>query len=248
LRGTKLIRSVILADLTSTATPALLASLSERLTAARGGEAVPEPLLNIHVERIALGTGDPIHIVRPDNWRALRDAEQAADQPIPYWAVPWPSGLALARTVAADPPARGTRVLELGCGLALPSVVAARAGADVLATDASTDAAVFAAHNMALNETEGEVRPADWREVADDLAHDPFPLVLAADVLYLRENVDSLLRLLPRLVAPGGEIWLADPHRAGTEEFLPVAKRLWRVEETTDATDEQISIYRLLPR
>jgi hypothetical protein len=52
-----------------------------------------------------------------------------------------------------------------------------------------------------------------WAEPAALLARAPFDLVLAADVLYERRNVDSLRELLPRLVAPGGGAWIADPRR-----------------------------------
>lgn len=233
----------------ASASPALRASLAERLAAVRGdGGPIPDELLDVRVERVSLGGGDPIHVVRPADWAKLREAERAAGRDVPYWAVPWPSGNALARAVAADPPARGTRVLELGCGLGLPSVAAARAGASVLATDGSPDAAVFAAHNLALNEAEGEVLPADWRAAAEQLASAPFKLVLAADVLYLRENVDSLLRLLPRVIAPDGEAWIADPGRAGTEEFLPTIRRLFELDRTPDARDDRVTIYRLRHR
>lgn len=234
------------------APPPLLASLAERLRAIREPDGPPPPpaLLDARLERVRMpGEGTPpLLLVRPDDWPALRGAEQHAGRPVPYWAVPWPSGQALARHLAENPPARGTRVLELGCGLGLPSVVAARAGADVLATDGSPDAAIYAAHTMALNEVEGEVLPADWRTAADQLAERPFDLVLAADVLYLRENVDSLLRLLPRFVAPHGEILLADPGRAGTEEFLPAAKRIWHVTSTPSPHDDRVTLHRLRPR
>jgi predicted nicotinamide N-methyase len=246
LRGSNGIRPGILPQVPASASPALRASLAERLAALRPqGEPVPEELLEVRVERISLDGGEPVHVVRPADWAALREAERAAGRDVPYWAVPWPSGNALARAVAAEPPPRGARVLELGCGLGLPSVAAARAGAQVLATDGSADAAVFAAHNLALNELEGEVLPADWREAAEQLASAPFDLVLAADVLYLRHNVDSLLRLLPRL---GAEIWLADPGRAGTDEFLPTAKRLWDIDSTPDERDDRVTLYRFRPR
>ena len=103
-------------------------------------------------------------------------------------------------------------MLELGCGLALPSIVAARSGADVLATDGITDAVAFAAHGMALNEVVADVAHASWTEHGEALAaRGPFDVVLAADVLYTRANVETALRLLPRLVAPGGVVRLADP-------------------------------------
>ena len=75
-------------------------------------------------------------------------------------------------------------MLELGCGLALPSVVAART-ATVLATDGHTDAVAFAAHVLAINEVEGEVACVDWAEHGEQLVErGPWDLVLAADVLY----------------------------------------------------------------
>ena len=232
----------------SAASASLRASLEERLRAVRDGGDVPEMLLDVRVERVSVGDGEPVFVVRPADWSALRAVEAEAGRSPPYWAVPWPSGLALARAVAAAPPRRDARVLELGCGLGLPSVAAARAGAQVLASDADPDAAVFAAHNLALNEVGGDVLPADWRTAAEQLAREPFDLVLAADVLYSRDNVESLLRLLPRLLAPGGEAWVADPRRAGAGEFLPPAKRLWDVTTTVDQRDERVRLHRLRPR
>lgn len=228
------------------ASPPLIASLTERLREIHAGSDLPAALLDARVERVSLRDGgEPLLVVRPDDWPALRAAEQDADHPVPYWAVPWPSGLALARALAADPPAPGTRVLELGCGLALPSLVAARAGAQVVATDGSRDAAVYAAHTLALNQVEADVLPGDWRDAADQLAERPFELVLAADVLYLRENVDALLELLPRFVAPGGTILLADPGRAGTTEFMAEAEAIWSITRTVAPDDERITLYHL---
>jgi predicted nicotinamide N-methyase len=232
-----------------TALGPLQASIAEQLAALREpGEPPPvAPLLEVRLERLTLDGGH-VHLVRPADWRALREAEKAAGRDVPYWAVPWPSGKALARAVAVEPPAAGARVLELGCGLGLPSVAAARAGATVLATDGSADAVVFAAHTLALNDVRGDVAAATWQQAADGLATEPWDLVLAADVLYRRDNVDALLRLLPRLLAPGGEAWIADPGRSGAEEFLPAAKKLWSLRSTRDADDDRVRLHRLARR
>ena len=205
---------------------ALRTSLAEQLATLRGvapGD-LPASLVDITVRRTALPGGDA-YAALPADWEALRHDEGGAGRPIPYWARLWPAGSALAADLAAAPPAAGARVLELGCGLALPSVVAARAGAAVLATDASTDAIAFAAHTFALNEVLGDVAVAAWDIHGDALAaRGPFDLVLAADVLYTRANVEAALRLLPRLVAPGGTVRLADPGRAGARDLLAAAR------------------------
>jgi predicted nicotinamide N-methyase len=160
----------------------------------------------------------------------------------------WPSGEALADSVTREPPRRGAAVLELGCGLALPSLAAARAGARVLATDASTDAVAFAAHTLALGGQAGDVTAVDWREPRVLLDAGPWDLVLAADVLYLHRNVAVLQALLPKLVAPGGEVRLADPGRAGAEDLLRWAATRFDVTSRPAPDHDAVTIHRLVLR
>jgi predicted nicotinamide N-methyase len=226
---------------------ALRASLAAQLAELRGVAVadLPASLLDVVVRRVELPGGDAF-LVRPADWEALRHDEGAAGRPVPWWARLWPSGRALALTLAREPPAAGTRVLELGCGLALPSLVAARAGAEVLATDGATDAVAFAAHGLALNAVEADVAHADWGADADRLAAQaPWDLVLAADVFYARANVDAGVRLLPRLVAEGGEFLLADPGRSGTRDFLAAARHRF---ELLTRRDGDVALHTLRPR
>jgi predicted nicotinamide N-methyase len=226
---------------------ALRISLGEQLAELRGvpADRLPAPLLDVVVRPLDL-PGGRVYIVRPVDWDLLREDEGAAARPVPYWARLWPSGEVLARALAAAPPGPGTRVLELGCGLGLPSIVAARGGADVLATDSSTDAVAFAAHSMALNELEATVACADWTKDADALLErGPFDLVLAADVLYTHANADEAVRLLPRLVEPNGEVWLADPDRAGGRRFLAGARKSFYVQTREHG---EVRLHTLRPR
>jgi predicted nicotinamide N-methyase len=226
---------------------ALRSSLAERLALLRGvgaGE-LPAPLLDVVVREVDL-PGGPVYVVRPADWDALRDEEGAAARPVPYWARLWPSGHALALALAASPPGPGTRVLELGCGLGLPSMVAARGGADVLATDSSTDAVAFTAHTLSLNDLEATVACAAWTTDGDFfLERGRFDLVLAADVLYTTANADEAVRLLPRLVEPNGEVWLTDPDRAGGRRFLAGARKSFYVQTREEG---EVRLHRLRPR
>jgi predicted nicotinamide N-methyase len=153
-------------------------------------------------------------LLRPREAESLiSEDEFAHDEFLPYWAELWPSALALADVVAGRD-VRGLDVLELGCGLGLPSLVAARAGARVLATDWADDALELLRANAARNGIELETRKLDWREPG---ALGTFDLVLAADVLYERRYVDALAELLPDV---GGEVLLADPGRPFLRAFL----------------------------
>ncbi len=198
-------------------------------------------------ETIAL-RGDDLEVMRPRDSEALLD-EQAFehDEFMPYWAELWPSGVALAR--ALDGRAlRGVPVVELGCGLGLPSIVAARAGGRVLATDWSQAALDLLARNAAHNGVAVATMAADWTRPQELLARGPFGLVLAADVLYERRNVPVLLELLPRLVAPAGEIWLADPGRATADAFFVLADAGgWHRRSTPDRDRPGVVVHRLRP-
>lgn len=207
---------------------------------------LPEALLDVAVLPVELPGGE-VYIVRPADWEAIRDFEgMAPGRPLPYWARLWPASYLLALELARNPPGPGRRVIELGCGLGLPSVVAARGGAAVLATDGHSDAVAFAAHNFSLNELEGTVLVADMADDADALVErGPFDLILAADILYTVDNTDSLLRLAPRLLEPNGELWLADPDRAGGRRFLAAARSLFHV-RTKDG--DEAKLHTLKPR
>jgi predicted nicotinamide N-methyase len=221
----------------------LRTSLAERLAALRGvdGRELPPALLDISVQRFG-----EVVLIAPRDWEQLRHEEGGAGRPVPYWARPWPSGLALARWLGEEPLAGAPRVLELGCGLGAPSVVAARAGAAVLATDGVEDAVAFAAHNLALNEAVAEVAVVDWAADGEALvARGPFDVVLAADVLYTRANVEVALRLWPRLLAEGGILRLADPRRAGTRDFLAAARGTFAI--VTEREEDGVALHALTP-
>ena len=145
---------------------------------------------------------------------------------VPYWSVLWRSGLALGRAVSRECFA-GSRVVELGCGMGVPSLAARRSGAAVLATDASSEGVQLLECNACRNGLDVDTAQVDWASPAALLMRGPFDLVLAADVLYERASVSQLLALLPQL-AP--RVLLADPGRPAADAFLAEAQNRWTVE------------------
>ena len=174
--------------------------------------------------------GLELALARPEEPESLLDEEAFGnDEFMPYWAELWPAAIALADALPRD--LEGVRLVELGCGLGVPSLVAAARGARVTAVDWATDAIGLLRANAALNGLELNALHADWRAFDGD-----FDLVLAADVLYERRNVEPLVTLLPRL-APESLVALAG--RPYEEEFLrrmrseEVAPRVVRVRTMT---------------
>jgi predicted nicotinamide N-methyase len=177
-----------------------------------------------------------LRILQPEDAAELPDDGPVEWAPlVPYWSVLWRSGVALAREVAEEA-LRGSRIVELGCGLAAPSLAAARNGASVLATDEDPEALELVELNARENGVTMETARVEWGS-AGSLGR--FDLVLAADVLYERASVAVLLDLLPRLAS---EVWLADPGRPAAAAFLEAARRDWSV---TTGVRDGIEIYRL---
>jgi len=162
--------------------------------------------------------GQPLEIWRPPDLEALLDvAAFEADERIPYWADVWESAIVLAEELARLD-GRGLSLLELGCGLGLPALVAARAGFAVTATDYEEPALEGVRFNAARLEIEGlATRVLDWREPAADLGR--FDRVVAADVLYEPHHAAALAGVIAATLAATGTALVADPCRARAEGF-----------------------------
>jgi predicted nicotinamide N-methyase len=105
----------------------------------------------------------------------------------------------------------GRRVLELGCGLGLPSLVAARLGADVTATDFHPHNGPFFLANARENGLDRiRYERMDWR-----LPHLPgdFDIVLGSDLIYEPDMVAPFVGCATRYCVPGGLLLFADPGR-----------------------------------
>ena len=129
----------------------------------------------------------------------------------------WPSGRLLAETMSGHEVA-GKRILELGCGLGLASLVLQRRGADVVASDHHPLAGPFLAYNSALNGLPAVV----YRELRWDVPHDTlgrFDLIIGSDVLYERGHADLLAALLVRHSHAQSEVLITDPGRGNSAPF-----------------------------
>jgi predicted nicotinamide N-methyase len=200
------------------------------------------PAADLVEETVSLPDGQDIRIVRPrESEELLEEKAFENEELLPYWAEVWPSSMALARTISGRS-LRGARTVELGCGLGLVSIAAARAGGRVLATDWSAEAIRFTTDNAELNDAQVTTAVVDWSAPDELLARAPWQLVLGSDVLYEKRNVTQMIDLLPRLVDRTGEVWIADPGRQTSMEFLDLAERDW-TRRTTER--DRIEIHRL---
>lgn len=143
--------------------------------------------------------------------------EDVLDERIPYWAELWPSARVLSRHLLRTI-LPGTTVLEIGCGLGLPGIVAGMLGGQVCMTDYLPDALVFARHNWVQNlNVPAQFELLDWRNPKAELAAD---VVLASDIAYEKRAFEFIPSALRTLCKPGGLILIADPSRSSAPEFF----------------------------
>lgn len=152
-----------------------------------------------------------------------RDATEI-ERLAPYFGVVWPSALALTGYLIQDRVKlnlNGKRVLELGCGLALPSMICSKLGAVVTATDNHPDVPRFLERNISLNEP-CEVLFADSspQSANDPQVSSPFDYVIASDVLYEKHLVEVFAEDVTRFSKPDGVAVIADPGRPYIQGFV----------------------------
>ena len=129
----------------------------------------------------------------------------------------WPAGRLLAQAMQRFD-IGGKRILELGCGIGLASLVLQRRGADVVASDAHPLAEVFLAYNAALNELPAlNYRQLRWDRPLPALGM--FDAVIASDVLYERGHAELIAVVVGRHARPDAEVLVTDPGRGNSARF-----------------------------
>jgi SAM-dependent methyltransferase len=197
--------------------------------------------------------GQPFEIWRPPDMESLIDIGAfEADERIPYWADVWESAIVLAEDLA-DCDGRGLTLLELGCGLGLPALVAARAGFTVTATDYEEPALEGVRFNAAkLGLSTIATLVLDWRQPPADLGR--FDRVIAADVLYEPHHATALASVIAATLAPRGTALVADPCRLRAAAFPEACRAVGLTVEKTPArrphgatTGPRVEIYVVRP-
>lgn len=185
-------------------------------------------MISYETELISLNIeGLSIDIERVTNIDALYDELIAKgknhadfkDERIPYWAELWASALALSQFLAASKiDFKGKKVLEIGAGLGLPSIVAAKLGADVCVSDYLPEAVEFSRKNFLRNDiNNAQFEILDWRTPDKLFAAD---ILLAADVAYENRMFEFLPTAFKILCKPNGTIFLSEPNRGLAQYFL----------------------------
>lgn len=129
----------------------------------------------------------------------------------PIFGIIWPSSLVLAHHILGYD-VGSKRILEVGCGMALTSLLLNKLHADITATDHHPEAGKFLQRNTLLNEDKSiAFERVDWADGHDNLGS--FDLIIGSDLLYEDAHIALLARFLERHAKPECEVVLVDPGR-----------------------------------
>lgn len=180
---------------------------------------IPLPYAS-QVLEIPLSRG-PLSLWQPTCGDAILDAMAEAppdpDDKMPYWVDLWPSALGLAAAIdSGEVPLVGP-TLELGSGLGLCGLAAARVSAEpVTLSDWIDEAMPYWRASAALNNVSVETQLIDWRRPPPRR----WQTIIAADVLYEPRNGPMLYKAIDAMLAPDGVAWISDPGRDHVPAFL----------------------------
>lgn len=137
----------------------------------------------------------------------------------PLYGILWPSAEGLAWSLWQNHRGelKGARVLEIGCGLGLPSLLCARLGADVLAMDNHTNFPKMMAENMGQNQVHVRTEVGSFGDPKLNLGE--FDWIIGSDILYEPDLYPEMERFIVRHAKPNAKVIIADPGRYAAEKF-----------------------------
>lgn len=193
------------------------------------------PRYQTKLESIAIRGVDDVYI------RSLQDRRQFYDphgeaarlgiSPAvwPLFGLLWPSAVHLAAHLAKRPVCPDEKILEVGCGLALASIVGHRRGARITASDCHPLAEKFLRENLRMNKLSSSLkyRHGQWgleQPLTDQEAGRPvlsgrYDLVIGSDLLYDRDMPAELASFIDAHAKEEAEVWIVDQNRGYRPAF-----------------------------
>ena len=165
--------------------------------------------------------------------RTLRDNQQFSDPTgiaeslginstlWPLFGVVWPSSLVMSHFLL-NYNLQNKRILEVGCGIGLASLLLNHLSADITATDYHPEVEKFLDINALLNgDRKIPFILADWKKEAhhSDEA-ELFDLIIASDVLYEEEHAALLAKFIQSHARPHCNVIIVDPGRGRQGKFI----------------------------
>jgi len=161
----------------------------------------------------------------------------------PLWSKLWEASWVLADYVARMPQRPESRLLEVGAGMGMVSIVGASFGHHFTLTEINSDALNFARANARLNQCPDlEIKALDWNH-ADMGCR--FDRIIGSELVYQEASFQPLMNLFKTLLKPDGEIILTAGIRTPSMSFFKQMQPFYHLDariKTLRSSDDETKI------
>lgn len=135
----------------------------------------------------------------------------------PLFGNVWPTSIVMALRVL-ELELDGKRVLEIGCGIGLCSIVLHRMGVDITASDYHPQTQEFLDRNIVGNGLSPiKYQTGNWETANPQLGK--FDVVIGSDILYQPAHAQHVSRFIDLHSNDGVQVMIGDPGRANRARF-----------------------------
>lgn len=153
----------------------------------------------------------------------------------PLFGQVWPMSKILAKEMLQET-FTGKRILEVGCGIGLPSIVVKQLGGDITASDYHPLAQSFLVDNAALNSLDPiRFRSGNWNTENLDLGK--FDLIIGSDILYEHQHIELISSFINDHAHKRVDIVIVDPGRGSHRSFARAMGHLGYQHSWTNLVD-----------
>ena len=170
---------------------------------------------------------------------------------LPFWAKIWPTSIVLSLFIQRLNP-NGKELLELGCGVGVCGLFAAKHGFRVTLSDINEDALLFSQINILKNKLEDKAKVEKIDFTKDDLGK-RYDIILGSEILYSDKDYENIYHFLNKHIKEDGEVIIGKEQDIKAKRFFELAHQSFNIlQKNISLKSEQegylCTIYRFLPK
>jgi len=149
---------------------------------------------------------------------------------LPFWAKIWPTSILLSYVLHKIPRQKGDSLLEIGAGMGICGLVAAKLGFDVIISDIDEDSLMISKINIIKNNLSenAKVKKIDFTR---DRLEKKFKYIIGSEVLYRQEHYRPLIKFFLNHMDKDSTVILAKDYHLKAKKFFKLAKDYFAVDE-----------------
>ncbi len=164
------------------------------------------------------------------------DAQTGSNDKIelPFWAKIWPTSILLSYYLRNLNISLDTHLLEIGAGIGICGLFAAKLGYKVTISDINEDALLFARINILKNnlQDKAQIKKIDFTK---DKKDENYKIIIGSETLYKEDTYRPLIKFFLNNLKPNqySEVILANHYKIKAKKFFKLAQQEFDIEEKT---------------